>query len=108
MTWRPFISFALAGVAVLPPALEAADQVSFARDIAPVLASQCATCHMSTEDPGGMKLYPSAAYRSIVNAPSKGSSLLRVRPGDPQSSYLLHKLEGTHLDVGGVGVRMPF
>lgn len=55
-----------------------------------------------------MKLYPSAAYASIVNRPSVESPLLRVKPGDPAASYLLHKLEGTHLDVGGIGVRMPF
>ncbi|MCK9505399.1 MAG: hypothetical protein M0Q95_14620 [Porticoccaceae bacterium] len=55
-----------------------------------------------------MKLYPSAAYASIVNTPSQHSPLVRVKPGDPESSYFLHKLQGTHLDVGGAGAQMPF
>jgi hypothetical protein len=28
-------------------------------------------------------------------------SMKRVAPGDPQNSYLVHKLRDTHLDVGG-------
>jgi hypothetical protein len=103
---RPMPFALLALVAAAPAA--GAPPVSFARDVAPVLRNECATCHMTGEEPGGMKLYPSAAYRSLVKAPSQESRLQRVSPGDPQASYLLHKLEGTHLDVGGTGVQMPF
>lgn len=31
-----------------------------------------------------------------------------VVPGKPSDSYLIHKLEGTHLKVGGMGASMPF
>lgn len=86
----------------------AEEAVSFSREITPVLRTQCATCHMTGDEPGGMKLYPSAAHGSIVNVPSEQSPIARVTPGKPQKSYLLHKLEGTHLEVGGSGVRMPF
>lgn len=82
--------------------------VSFSRDIVPVLRSQCATCHLTGQETGGLKLYPAAAWRSTVKVPSKGSPLLLVAPGDPAGSYLLHKIDGTHLDAGGSGVRMPF
>jgi len=85
-----------------------ADPVSFASEIVPTLRSQCATCHMTGDEPGGMKLYPSAAYQSLVQVPSASSPLLRVAPGSPQDSYLLHKLQGTHLEVNGEGVQMPF
>lgn len=85
-----------------------ADLVSFAGEIVPTLRAQCATCHMTGEEPGGMKLYPSAAYQSLVQVPSVSSPLLRVAPGKPQDSYLLHKLQGTHLEVSGAGVQMPF
>lgn len=85
-----------------------ADTVSFAGEIAPTLRTQCATCHMTGDEPGGMKLYPSAAYQSLVQVPSASSPLLRVAPGAPQESYLLHKLQGTHLEVSGQGVQMPF
>lgn len=86
----------------------ASEKVSFSRDLAPVLRNNCATCHLTGQEPGGMKLYPSAAYASLVNVASTESALARVKPGQPEQSYLMHKLDGTHLDVGGAGERMPF
>ncbi len=46
-------------------------------------------------------------YLSLVGAPSTESKFLRIEPGDPERSYLIHKLRGTHLAVGGEGERMP-
>lgn len=85
----------------------AADAVSFARDLVPVLRTRCAICHLTGQEPGYMKLYPSAAYASLVNVPSSEGPLKRVQPGAPQRSYLMHKLDGTHLDAGGAGEQMP-
>jgi len=34
-------------------------------------------------------------------------AMKRVNPGEPQSSYLTHKLWGSHREVGGSGSRMP-
>jgi hypothetical protein len=82
--------------------VDAAD-VSFARDIAPVLEQRCSTCHLTGEEPGGIALYAQAAYAALVDAPSVQSKLPRIKPGHPDESYLLHKLEGTHTE----GVRMP-
>jgi len=31
----------------------------------------------------------------------------RVEPNDSTQSYLMHKLDGTHLGVGGSGSQMP-
>jgi len=101
------ISLVLAGRAMLGPAFAAPNMVSFKKDIAPVLRDNCAACHVTGDEPGGLKLYPSAAYRSIVKVHSNESPLLLVNPGDPKASYLLHKIEGTQLDVGGAGTRMP-
>lgn len=86
----------------------AAEAVSFARDIAPVLKERCATCHLTGEEAGGMALYPAAAYASLVGVPSQESKLLRIKGGGPDESYLLLKVEGRHLDAGGSGQRMPF
>lgn len=36
------------------------------------------------------------------------SPLLRVHPGKPEESYMMHKLDGSHLEAGGQGERMPF
>lgn len=96
-------------VMALPQAgLQAAEQVSFSKAIAPIFRVQCATCHMTGSEPGSMKLYPSAAHQSLVGVASASSPLPRVAPGEPKQSYLLHKLQGTHLNVGGEGVQMPF
>ena len=80
---------------------------SFARDIAPVLKSRCATCHLTGQEAGQLALHPGAAYASLVNAAAVESKLLRVKPGAPEESYVLLKLEGRHLDAGGNGARMP-
>ncbi|MEH6386856.1 hypothetical protein [Pseudomonas profundi] len=82
--------------------------VSFTQAVIPVLRTQCATCHMTGTEPGNLKLYPSAAYDSIVEAKSPGTGATLVVPGNPDSSYLLHKIKGTHLEHGGTGGRMPF
>lgn len=94
------------GLAVAGPAT-AADAPSFQRDIVPLLKNRCAACHLTGEEPGGMALHPGGAYGSLVDMPSEEAALKRVKPGDPAGSYLLHKLKGTHVEAGGVGVRMP-
>jgi hypothetical protein len=33
--------------------------------------------------------------------------MLRVRPSVPDSSYLVHKIQGTQASVGGSGGQMP-
>lgn len=55
-----------------------------------------------------MQLHPGAAHASLVGVPSTESALKRVEPGAPEKSYLMHKLDGTHLDAGGAGEQMPF
>lgn len=84
-----------------------AGEVSFQKEIVPILKRRCATCHLTGEEPGSMALHPRAAHAALVNAPSDESDLLRVEPGSPGKSYLLHKLEGTQLEVGGSGEPMP-
>ena len=92
---------------VVAPMVNAADAVSFQRDIVPLLKSRCAACHLTGEEPGHMALHPRAAYGYLVNVASVESPLLRVAPGAPDESYLVHKLQGTQLDIGGEGVQMP-
>ena len=82
--------------------------VSFKQDIVPLLRRACATCHITGTEPGNVALHPGAAYQNLVGVPSVQTDLLRVKPGAPAESYLLLKLEDTHLDAGGTGQRMPF
>jgi hypothetical protein len=68
----------------------------------------CTGCHTSTgrTPSGGMNLNHDVAYDSLVNVPSRGKpGAIRVIPGDPANSYIVHKIEGT---PGIVGRRMPF
>ena len=67
----------------------------------------CTNCHSNVgrNPSGGLNLLSSLSYANLVGVASTGKpGAVRVIPGDPDSSYLLHKLEGKS-DI--VGVRMP-
>jgi hypothetical protein len=68
----------------------------------------CTNCHTSVGGripPMGLSLDPAVAYANLVNVASREKpGLLRVAPGDPENSYVVHKLEG-RADI--VGERMP-
>ena len=86
--------------------------VSFVDDIQPILASGCALsgCHGSNANPAEKPLVLSAgqAYDNIVSiASGENPAMLRVSPSQPDNSYLVHKIQGTQLSVGGSGDRMP-
>lgn len=66
-----------------------------------VFTPVCTACHAGAAAPLGFRLDAASAYAMLVNAPSvEVPTLLRVSPGDPDSSYLIQKLEG-HAQVGG-------
>src|SRR5262245_42712304 len=64
----------------------------------------CATCHSGAAAPLGLRLDAGASYAMLVNESSvEAPSLKRVARGNPDASYLIHKIEGT----AAVGGRMP-
>ena len=64
----------------------------------------CTTCHAGAAAPVGLRLDEASSYAALVNAPSvEVPALRRVRPGDPDASYLIQKLEGR----AAVGGTMP-
>src|SRR5688572_29598215 len=64
----------------------------------------CTTCHVGANAPQGLRLDAANSYAMLVNVPSaQVSGLLRVNPGNPGTSYLVQKIEGT----AAVGARMP-
>ena len=68
----------------------------------------CGGCHTGggTTLPASMDLTPANIYASIVGVASvEQPTLKRVKPGDPDNSYVVLKLEGA---AGISGVRMPF
>ncbi|MDR2857020.1 MAG: hypothetical protein LBV50_04140 [Novosphingobium sp.] len=83
--------------------------VTYTRDIAPIFGRTCATCHMMGTEAGRISLVPGRAIASTVNVASAGApAFKRIVPGKPDQSYLIMKLEGTHIARGGTGARMPF
>ncbi|MEX0899830.1 MAG: hypothetical protein WD081_03975 [Gammaproteobacteria bacterium] len=64
----------------------------------------CTVCHAGSTAPNGLRLEAGVSHGMLVNVASVNeSSVMRVLPGDPDNSYLIHKLEGTQ----NVGERMP-
>jgi hypothetical protein len=66
----------------------------------------CTTCHNAVGSRfNGLDLSAAVSYNNLVNVASRQRpSAVRVVPEDPDSSYLIHKLEGGP-NIGGV--RMP-
>lgn len=84
--------------------------VSFAVSVQPIFTASCALsgCHAGLTPQLGQNLSQGQAFSNIVNVPAvEVPGLMRVRPNLPDSSYLVHKIQGTQGTVGGSGARMP-
>lgn len=69
-----------------------------------VFTPVCTECHAGASAPEGLRLEDGVSHGMLVNvASSQVPELMRVKPGDPDNSYLIQKLEGTN----AVGQRMP-
>jgi hypothetical protein len=65
----------------------------------------CSVCHAGGAAPQGLRLDATNSYAMIVGVPStEDSSVLRIKPGEPDNSYLIQKIEGH----ASVGAQMPF
>ena len=65
----------------------------------------CVRCHSGAGAPEGLALDAAHSYALLVGVPSnEDAGLLRVKPGVPDSSYLILKLQGS---PGIVGAQMP-
>ena len=119
--WRPVAALALlalascAGEGIVDPTAP----VAACTDVAPfrpefdciqqlVFTPICTLCHVSPGAPEGLDLSDGRSFDNLVGITSNQAfpPKLRVAPGDPNDSYLIHKLEGT--DPGLFGSRMPF
>jgi hypothetical protein len=64
----------------------------------------CSVCHVGGSAPEGLRLDAADSFNLLVSVPStEVPSLLRVKPGDPDNSYIIQKLEG----LAAVGAQMP-
>jgi methionine-rich copper-binding protein CopC len=65
----------------------------------------CSVCHAGGAAPQGLRLDAVNSYSMIVGVPSaEDPSVLRIKAGDPDNSYLVQKIEGH----ASVGAQMPF
>ncbi|MEO5822451.1 MAG: hypothetical protein ABIT71_18235 [Vicinamibacteraceae bacterium] len=113
LRWGLFV--AVAGVAMGACDEKLSDLTGPTPNLTPTLASiqseifsqGCTTCHTNVgrNPAGGVNLTEGNAFAALVGTPSVAKAgAIRVAPGDPENSYLIHKLEGR---PGIVGVRMP-
>jgi hypothetical protein len=64
----------------------------------------CSVCHAGGTAPEGLRLDAANSFNLLVGVPStEVPSLMRVKPGDPDNSYIIQKLEGH----AAVGAQMP-
>jgi methionine-rich copper-binding protein CopC len=65
----------------------------------------CTKCHIGSGAPAGLQLDAAHSYSLLVSVPSaEQPSVLRVAPGNPDSSYIVRKLQGS---AGISGGQMP-
>jgi hypothetical protein len=89
--------------------------ITLSTNVQPVFTTNCALsgCHSGPSPMQGQNLSLDSTYKFVVNVAANellgGSGLKRVLPSRPDSSYLVHKIQGTHLFAPslGSGVQMP-
>ncbi len=85
-------------------------EVTLSRDVQPIFTGNCtfSGCHSGSSPQEGMTLVAGQAFSNVVNVAARElPGMNRVTPSQPDNSYLVHKVQGTHLAVGGSGSRMP-
>lgn len=78
-------------------------EVSFKKDVQPILEKNCTECHGVKKQKAGLDLSAAKAYASIVKVPSKQfASMVLVKPGEPDQSYLWQKVSHTNKEGSGM------
>jgi len=66
----------------------------------------CSKCHIGASAPEGLQLDAAHSYNFLIGVPSaEQPAVLRVKPGDPDNSYMVRKIEGL---PGITGLQMPY
>jgi parallel beta-helix repeat protein len=80
-------------------------------EIQGIFALNCTPCHTGGSEQygfGQLDDYDAAYDEELIDIPSgQVPAMDRVEPGDASQSYLMHKLDGTHVSVGGILSQMP-
>jgi hypothetical protein len=83
--------------------------LSHAVDIQPIWDANCvAGCHTPGGTSSGWFVISEDALGALINQPAlELPSMMLIAPGDLEGSYLWHKINDSHIDVGGNGTAMP-
>ncbi len=66
------------------------------KDVQPIFDESCTGCHGAAHQRAKLNLSPATAATALVGvASSEVPQLVRVKPGDPEASYLWQKLQHT-------------
>jgi len=85
-------------------------EVTLSQDVQPIFTGNCAFtgCHAGSSPEEGMSLGEGQTFSNVVNVAARQLlTMNRVTPNQPDNSYLVHKVQGTHLAAGGSGSQMP-
>ncbi len=103
-------SVACAGDGTGLDADDGGDEVTLSGDVQPIFTGNCALtgCHAGSSPEEGMSLGEGQTFSNVVNVAARQLlTMNRVTPNQPDNSYLVHKVQGTHLAAGGSGSQMP-
>jgi hypothetical protein len=87
---------------------QVADPVTLTKLQTDIFTPICSVCHTGVGAglPGSQNLTAGNTFANVVNVTSiEDGTLLRIKPGDPDNSYLVRKIEGIGIATGTV--RMP-
>ncbi|GIR71298.1 MAG: hypothetical protein CM15mP74_25490 [Halieaceae bacterium] len=101
-----FLTLALSLFSTVASASDA-EIVSFEAELLPILKARCAVCHMTGEEPGAMALTPTRPGQRWWRRSGGSGKYVAGSAGDPQASYLLHKLWVVIVRSGAPAPRMP-
>lgn len=92
MNARSLCCFAAAAVAVLVlPGCGQAPDVSYARDVSPILDKHCKSCHVAGQAGYVVSGFELGSYDALMKGTQYGPVVL---PGDPLTSVLVMLIEG--------------
>jgi len=100
-----FAAGALALVAAGPKGQTSAP--TLAKEVQPIFDANCTKCHGLKDQKAHLDLSAGKSYAAAVNVPSvQVDTLMRVKPGDPENSYLMQKV--LHTAAQGKGMPRGF
>src|SRR5262245_32515020 len=81
-------------------------QTFFSGTTQPILNTEGTQCHSGASPPANLNLGQGVSYAQLFNIASQQVPGVNP-PGNPNQSYLFHKIQGTQANVGGFGSRTP-